>query len=243
MVDAHRHLPATGEPLPDEHLAIWFATSLLDEWESIERMPRAKNRKIGFGLLPASLPHHRVDDLLAHLQQHLDADEGSYLGEFGLDERCHQEVSEDHQMSFAIEMLRLAQSNRRIAVLHHVGPLPTLYRLLRSVDISSPVIIHGFLGSVETARRLADLGCTVSLGPRVWTGRTKLAARLRELDIPYLLESDFPHIPHTWQAGYQELLERHYTEIARLADKPVERLKEETDEFATVLAHRATARG
>lgn len=249
MIDVHRHIPSDGEkPLPTD-LPIWFATSSVDEWEADKHTMQSGRWRFGYGVLFDSnrqqeLAENEWDSLLDRLSDKLVNNPLGYVGEIGIDERFFGQWPQEQQFSLAVRLLELARSMRRVAVLHHVGPTPLLERLLDTVVPSAPVIIHGFLGSVETARHLADLGATISIGTAIWAHPTKLSRRLGELDVPFLLETDYPHMstPPAQRYTYTGLLHEHLVQVAALRGCPPHALEEELDGFATLLAHQPAAR-
>lgn len=241
MFDAHRHLPGPGESLPSKTHSIWFATASPSEWEAARRMQRNESWRFGYGALPSHLVADRSFESIAEsLAGELAHDRSAYVGEFGIDERYQALVPLDSQIALAGLLLQVASAQTRIAVMHHVGSFTILEQVLKSVDLRCPVIIHGFSGSVESARRLGDLGATVSLGQRLYTSRTKLQGRLKELDVPFVLETDFPHVDDG--TDYGETLAHHYGRIAEILEIDVGELMGRMDGIATLLAHSTFAR-
>ena len=244
MFDAHRHLPVSGEHRPSHEQHIWFATSGPGEWNLFQTISSPPQWKHGYGLLAQWLsehPHNHPDifDIIAHVEALLQHDPHGYIGEIGLDERFVNMVPMDIQLSIASQLLALANRTNRPVVLHHVGNTVLLENLLDSTKIGIPILVHGFLGSVETARQLSNRGCTISIGPHVWTHQTKLGKRLAEIDSPFVLETDYPHVPDlvSQHFDYEQILASHYREMARRLGLEQTELEEKMHGLATILAN------
>ncbi|HCG62590.1 MAG TPA: hypothetical protein DHV69_04955 [Sphaerochaeta sp.] len=244
MFDAHRHLPVSGEHRPSHGQHIWFATSGPDEWALFQTLSSPPQWKHGYGLLPQWLSEHPHDqmaifDMVAHVEALLRHDPHGYIGEIGLDERFAHLVPLDVQLSIAGRLLDLADRANRPVAIHHVGSTSLLENLLESADVEIPIIVHGYLGSVETARQLSNRGCTISIGPNVWTHQTKLGKRLAEIDIPFVLETDYPHVPDlvSQASGYEQILASHYREVAHRLHLEQTDLEEKMHGLATILTN------
>ncbi len=226
----------------DNH--VWFATSGPDEWSLFQTLSSPPQWKHGYGLLPQWLSNHPHDrtavlDMIAHVEALLRHAPHGYIGEVGLDERFADMVPLDVQFSIAGQLLDLADRTNRPVVIHHVGSTSLLENLLETADVGIPVIVHGFLGSVETARQLSKRGCTVSIGPNVWALQTKLGNRLAEIDIPFVLGTDYPHVPGIFSQtfGYGQILASHYREVAQRLHLEQTDLEEKMHGLAKILTN------
>jgi Tat protein secretion system quality control protein TatD with DNase activity len=245
MVDMHRHLPQVGEPPLEQDWIIWFATSDTSEWNRMTEAPHNQLYRHGYGILPQSISHERLvePDMITNLASALDTALGNnplgYVGEIGLDVRFENDISSETQFSLAYELMQIAKRRGRPTVIHHIGPMPRLLRLLEEVQPSTPTIIHGYVKSVESARRLADLGATISLGPTVWTHKTKLSEHLAKLDVPFLLETDYPFVSASLHDayGYDTLCSTHLHRISELMGRNIEEIEEQVYGQATLFTH------
>ena len=238
MFDIHRHLPLENELSIPTDWHIWFATSSPSEWATLQALPSNPRWKHGYGLSPQWLSANKItNQLFEQLTQLLQDDPSGYLGEFGLDDRYAKVFPLIQQITIAKRLLHIACDMGRPAVTHHVGSPALLFDLLEAAPTTIPILIHGFLGSVESARELHTRGCYISLGPRVWMQNTRLGKRLHDLALPFALETDFPFIPgkKAGPAEYQGIMKNHYTQIAKLLE--VEHLEERFDELTSVLTH------
>ena len=235
MVDLHRHPVQTDEQLPPPSWHIWFATSSPDRWPQLQQLPAHPRWKRGYGILPQALidTQFSIEALSADLHAALVKDPWGYTGEIGLDMRYDIPL----QFALATALMQVSDRVKRPIVLHHIGSVVNLERLLEQAAVSVPVIIHNFTGSIETARRLRALGAAVSLGPTVWKRETRLAQRLREFDIPFVLETDYPYGATQTEHLYTDEVHEHYDHIASLMGLSRKLLEEHCDAHATFFAH------
>ncbi len=99
----------------------------------------------------------------------------------------------ESQLILAERLIGIAQRLDRPVVLHVVRADGIMLNLLKKIKPQIPLLWHGFLGSMETARELAALGCTISIAHSIWRVGTKLQDRLSSLRMPVLLETDYPY--------------------------------------------------
>jgi Tat protein secretion system quality control protein TatD with DNase activity len=235
MVDLHRHLLQPDELLPPSSWHIWFATSSLGQWSSIKQLPSHSRWKHGYGILPQALIDRvfSVEALASDLYDALIDDPLGFTGEIGLDSRYDVSL----QFPLAETLMQVSDRVKRPVVIHHVGSVLQLEQLLIKASVSVPVIIHNFTGSIETARRISDLGAIVSLGPTIWKNQTRLAKRLAELDVPFVLETDYPYGDTDPETLYTDELREHYHHIAQLMHISQQLLEEHCDAHATLFTH------
>lgn len=233
MVDMHRHLPEEHEPpIPPEWI-VWFASSSTHEWDRMSRLGNNPLHRHGYGLLPSAIQTDggSIDDMAESLEQMLVKDPLGYVGEIGLDTRFESAVPLAFQFSLATSLLQVAQRMGRPVVIHHIGPAPLLEQLIGEGTATVPIIIHGYVKSIERARRLTEMGATVSFGPKVWMQETKLARNLAAWDMPCLLETDYPHVPEYdgKRLGYTDTLNTHLQRMAQVMDRDERLLEEQLD--------------
>ena len=177
-----------------------------------------------------------LERLTALVTSHTD----SAVGEIGIDSRFTATVPMEKQLSICRQLLLLAQKHSRPAILHVVRSDGAMVFLLKDMHLDIPLLWHGFLGSLETARELAGIGCVISLSPSVWRQGTKLQAKLSAVDVPVLLETDYPwhyRLPGESTASYCEVLQRQYERYACAVGIPVAELEERCDGYAAVFTH------
>jgi len=134
-------------------------------------------------------------------------------------------------------LIGIAQRLSRPAILHVVRADGTMVNLLKRLKPRIPLLWHGFLGSLETARELASLGCVVSIAPSIWRVGTKLQDRLPLLQTPVLLETDYPYhyrSPGESLSTYKDVLEHHYRRFAQATGLSLEALEQRCEGYAQV---------
>lgn len=217
MFDAHLHLPIPPD-LPSSWGAL-LATSDCNEWAQIAQIQATSGVRRMLGFLPQHWSSaYSVDSLCETLASYLEADASLAVGEIGLDKRFHTTLALWEQERLCSALLSVAQEYQRPVALHVVHSHGAMLTLLRKEKPQIPLLWHGFLGSLETARVAVQLGCTLSIGLAIWRDGNRLQRELPHLPTPYLLESDYPF--HYQQAsvedlGYWELLRQHYQLFAQ----------------------------
>ncbi len=245
MFDAHRHCPCHGKhAIPQMWKAI-IATSAPGQWANFAMDCLGDNIKPCYGLLPQDAvqlykTHNGVDKEIETLRALLSANATAGIGEIGVDYRYAKHIPMNRQFDMCQEFLYCAQQYRRPAILHVVGSDGSMVAFLKRMKLSIPLLWHGFLGSMETARELYSLGCTISIAPSIWRNGTKLQSRLPLLNIPMLLETDYPYhyrLPGEPLLAYNQVLESHYVRFAQAIGITVEELEARCDGYASVFTN------
>ncbi|PKL13382.1 MAG: hypothetical protein CVV52_06155 [Spirochaetae bacterium HGW-Spirochaetae-8] len=245
MFDAHRHGPCSSvNALPPRWGAL-LASSGPTQWAQIADTTSLPNVRYFYGLLPQEFqsPDHAggdpeliVQDLENLLMTHREAG----MGEIGIDERFCQTVPMESQLILAERLIGIAQRLDRPVVLHVVRADGIMLNLLKKIKPQIPLLWHGFLGSMETARELAALGCTISIAPSIWRVGTKLQDRLSSLRMPVLLETDYPYhyrLPGGTLSTYAAVLDHHYHRFAQATGISLEALEHKCDGYAQVFTN------
>ena len=117
-------------------------------------------------------------------------DRPDFIGETGLDARLEAAFSKEAQEELFLAHIALAESTGRALVVHSVRRHARVLELLRGREVLG--MIHGFIGSAETAEGFFARGWYVSIGKGAMrspkTQRALIRAPLERL----LLESDEP---------------------------------------------------
>lgn len=245
MFDAHRHCPYHGEHAIPPHWGAIVATSAPAQWANFTMSPLPDNIKPCFGLIPQDAvqlyrTHNGVENEIEALRALLCSHTTAGIGEIGVDYRYTKHIPLDRQLNVCQQLLHCAQEYGRPAILHVVGSDGSMVALLKRMKLSIPLLWHGFLGSIETARELNNLGCTISIAPSVWRNGTKLQGRLSTLNIPVLLETDYPYhyrLPGEPLLAYKQVLESHYVRFSRAIGITVEELEARCDGYASVFTN------
>jgi Tat protein secretion system quality control protein TatD with DNase activity len=245
MFDAHRHCPCIGKhAIPPQWKAI-IATSAPAHWTDPTMASLTSNIKPCFGLLVQDTVElyktpYGVETEIEKLRGLLTLNKTAGVGEIGVDYRYAKHIPMERQFDVCKLLLSCAQEYGRPAVLHVVGSDGSMVALLKRMQLSIPLLWHGFLGSMETARELFSLGCTISIAPSVWRNGTKLQSRLPSLNIPVLLETDYPfhyRLPGEPLLSYNKVLESHYVRFAQAIGMTVEELEARCDGYASVFTN------
>ncbi len=231
MVDFHRHFSPENPVSSHEGIFMWFATASMNEWSSYGT-DRASMH--GYGHLPSQSDQSPLFSL-DHLKSALAADPLAYIGEVG-DEPM---FPFEQQMAQLKKILEIARELSRPAVIHHRGSISPVVPLLTSFSSDIPIIIHQYSGSVETARELYSKGIYISISPAVREKQMKLARRIGELDIPFLIETDYTGND---EETYLSILTHHYEWISRETSVPLLTLVEKQHEQSSILTDRTSFR-
>ncbi len=84
------------------------------------------------------------------------------LGECGLDKRI--EIDLNLQIEVFESQLLLAQKHRKPIIIHCVAAFQELIAIKKRLQISVPMIVHGFSKNEQTAKQLTDNGFYLSFG-------------------------------------------------------------------------------
>ncbi|WP_166268503.1 TatD family hydrolase [Marinobacter caseinilyticus] len=113
------------------------------------------------------------------------------LGECGLD-RLHGQL--ERQMPWFEAQVDIARDAVMPLVVHSVRAHDEVASVLRRKQFSHPVLIHGYSGSLQQAKKLIDLGCFIGVGGVITHERARktretiaalpLAALVLETDAP-----------------------------------------------------------
>lgn len=116
------------------------------------------------------------------------------LGECGLD-RLHGSL--DEQMPWFEAQVAIAGRNRVPLVIHSVRTHDEVGVVLKKAHLPRPVLVHGFSGSFQQARKLVDLGCYLGIGGVITHDRArKTRETVSKLPLDALvLETDAPDMP------------------------------------------------
>ena len=107
-----------------------------------------------------------------------------FIGEIGLDRRFGEK---ERQLSFFHGALEVASSVSALVTIHQVGYTD---EILKAMDDHRGLtyIIHGFTGSLETAKEMEKRGGIISLSPRA--EKTRCFKSILSSGIPFLTETD-----------------------------------------------------
>lgn len=114
------------------------------------------------GIHPYKISPESIDEELAIIESKMTDPKCLAIGECGLDKRI--ETPLDQQQEVFAKQLLLAKHYRKPVIIHCVGAYSETIALKKKLGITTPMIMHGFSKSAETAKQLTDNGFYVSFG-------------------------------------------------------------------------------
>ena len=166
------------------------------------------------GIHPWYINESRLESDLKIIEEKLQLKQCLALGECGLDKRI--EIPMELQIAVFEKQIALAEKCQKPLVLHLVAAFDELIAIKKRLQISVPIIIHGFSKNQQVAKQLIDNGLYLSFGKYL----------LRNPD----LESVFQSIPNDRffleTDTIEETLQEVYILAAKYKNIPIEDLKE-----------------
>lgn len=136
-----------------------------DVFELVNQYPWEFNENIpsySIGIHPWFIDENRLSTDLQIIEQKLKLSECLALGECGLDKRI--EVPMQLQIEVFEKQIALAEKYQKPLVLHLVAAFDELIEIKKRLNISVPIIIHGFSKSEQLAKQLINNGFYLSFG-------------------------------------------------------------------------------
>ena len=126
-------------------------------WEFDATIP-----KYSIGIHPWYIDATRLENDLQIIDEKLALPECLALGECGLDKRI--EIPFDFQRVVFIRQIALAEKHNKPIILHLVAAFAELIAIKKELNISVPMIIHGFSKNAQLAKQLLDNDFYLSFG-------------------------------------------------------------------------------
>jgi TatD DNase family protein len=114
------------------------------------------------GIHPWKIDESRLKDDLKILESKLEFENCLAVGECGLDKRI--EIPLALQLEVFEKQLHLAEQYKKPVILHCVAAFQEVIECKNRLNITVPMIIHGFSKNQETAKQLLDNGFYLSFG-------------------------------------------------------------------------------
>lgn len=150
------------------------------------------------GIHPWYIDATRLESDLQVIDEKLALPECLALGECGLDKRI------DIPMTLQIEVfekqIALAEKHQKPLVLHLVAAYQELLEIKNRLQITVPIILHGFSKNEQVAKQLLDNGCYLSFGKYLLRNPELKEVFLSVPDDQFFLETDT--IEETLEAVY-----------------------------------------
>lgn len=181
-------------------------TSQPNVLELVNQYPQDFDATIPFysiGIHPWYLVKERMEADLNIIESKLQEPNCLAVGECGLDKRI--EIPMELQQLVFEKQLLLAEKYRKPVVLHCVAAFQEVIEIKKKLNISVPMLIHGFSKNEQVARQLLDNGFYISFG--------KYLLRNPEL------ETVFKSIPNNRFFLETDTMEEHLETVYALAAK------------------------
>lgn len=136
-----------------------------DILELVNQYPGAFDAAIPFysiGIHPWKIEESSIEEELAFIESKLPFENCLAIGECGLDKRI--DVPFHVQVQAFEKQLRLAEKFKKPVIIHCVAAFQEVMETKKRLQISVPMIIHGFSKSEELAKQLIDNGFYLSFG-------------------------------------------------------------------------------
>jgi len=133
--------------------------------ELVNQYPWAFDENIpvySIGIHPWFIDENRLDRDLKTIEKSLQLPECLALGECGLDKRI--EIPLALQIDVFEQQIALAEKYQKPLILHLVAAFDELIEIKKRLNISVPIIIHGFSKNEQIAKQLLDNGFYLSFG-------------------------------------------------------------------------------
>ena len=114
------------------------------------------------GIHPWKIIEVNVENELAIIESKLNSDNCLALGECGLDKKI--EIDLNLQIAVFEKQLLLAEKYKKPVVIHCVAAFQELIVIKKQLNISVPMIIHGFSKNNQIAKQLLENGFYLSFG-------------------------------------------------------------------------------
>ena len=133
--------------------------------ELVNQYPKNFDQKIQFysiGIHPWYIEKKSIDSDLEIIAYQIQNKNALAIGECGLDKRI--EIDFNLQEAVFEQQLLLAEKFQKPAVIHCVAAFQEIIAIKKNLNISIPIIIHGFSKNKQMAKNLIDNGFYLSFG-------------------------------------------------------------------------------
>jgi TatD DNase family protein len=140
-------------------------TNQPDLVELVNQYPQEFDTSIPFysiGIHPWYIVEDRLESDLEIIDSKLQEKNCFAIGECGLDKRI--EMPMELQQAVFEKQLLLAQKYNKAVVIHCVAAFQEVIAIKKRLNITVPMIIHGFSKNEQTAKQLIDNGFYISFG-------------------------------------------------------------------------------
>ena len=177
-----------------------------DVLEIVNQYPHEFDESIlnySIGIHPWYINESRAEADLKIIEEKLQSKNCLALGECGLDKRI--EIPFETQIEIFEKQIELAQKYNKPLILHCVSAYQDMIEIKKRLQISVPMIIHGFSKNIEVSKSLLNNGFYLSFG--------KYLVRNPEL------EEVFRQVPNNRFFLETDTIEESLAEVYALASK------------------------
>jgi TatD DNase family protein len=133
--------------------------------ELVNQYPQEFDASIPFysiGIHPWYIDEKTLEKDLEIIESKLQQEKCLAIGECGLDKRI--EIPLDLQQSVFEKQLILAEKYQKPVVIHCVAAFQEVIKIKKRLNITVPMLIHGFSKNEQVAKQLIDAGFYISFG-------------------------------------------------------------------------------
>ena len=174
--------------------------------EIVNQYPQEFDNSIpnySIGIHPWYIVEDRINSDLQIIENKLQEDNCFALGECGLDKRVESSMA--LQQMVLEKQLALAEKYQKPVILHCVAAFQELIAVKKKLNISVPMIIHGFSKNIEVASQLVNSGFYLSFGKYLLLNKE--------------LELVFNSVPNNRLFLETDTIEQDISEVYQLAAK------------------------
>ena len=174
--------------------------------EIVNQYPQEFDNSIpnySIGIHPWYIVEERINSDLQIIENKLQEDNCFALGECGLDKRVESSMA--LQQMVLEKQLALAEKYQKPVILHCVAAFQELIAVKKKLNISVPMIIHGFSKNIEVASQLVNSGFYLSFGKYLLLNKE--------------LELVFNSVPNNRLFLETDTIEQDISEVYQLAAK------------------------
>ncbi|TDE07212.1 TatD family hydrolase [Flavobacterium sandaracinum] len=159
--------------------------------ELVNQYPQEFDARIPYysiGIHPWFIVEERIEADLAIIESKLQEASCLAVGECGLDKRI--EIPMELQEMVFEKQLLLAQHYNKPVVIHCVAAFQELITIKKKLNISVPILIHGFSKNAQIAKQLVDNGFYISFGKYLLLNKELEAVFISVPNSRFFLETD-----------------------------------------------------
>ena len=143
-------------------------TNQTDVLELVNQYPQEFDGSVpnySIGIHPWDIVEDQIDSDLQIIESKLTTDNCLAVGECGLDQKI--EISIALQQMVFEKQVDLAEKYRKPVIIHCVGAFQELIAIKKKLNVTVPMIIHGFSKNIEVANQMLNNGFYLSFGKKL----------------------------------------------------------------------------